>query len=65
MGKVVLAVVLALALAGCATTQQTGSLCTVGPFRPDSGASERFTDDEIDQVIIWNESGEEICGWKP
>lgn len=65
MVKVTAALLLALVLAGCATTKPTGSLCTVGPFRPDAGASERWTDDEMDQLIILNESGEALCGWKP
>ena len=52
-------------LAGCTTTQPTGSLCTVGPFRPDDGAGERWTDGEKDQLIVLNESGEKLCGWKP
>lgn len=52
------------ALIACSTTR-TGSLCTVGPFRPDAGASERWTDNEKDQLIVLNESGERICGWKP
>ena len=65
MGKVTAALVLAAMLAGCATTQPTGSLCTVGPFRPDAGAGERWTDGEKDQLIVLNESGEKLCGWKP
>lgn len=65
MVKVAVALLLALVLAGCTTTKPTGSLCTVGPFRPDAGASDRWTDDEMDQLIVLNESGEKICGWKP
>lgn len=65
MGKIITAVLLAAVLAGCATTKPTGSLCTVGPFRPDAGAGERWTEAEIDQLIVLNESGEQICGWTP
>jgi hypothetical protein len=65
MVKVILTLALTAMLAGCATTQPTGSLCTVGPFRPDPGAGERWTDGEKDQLIVLNESGEKICGWKP
>lgn len=54
-----------LMLSFCASTQLTGSLCTVGPFRPDAGAGERWTDGEKDQLIVLNESGEKLCGWKP
>lgn len=64
MVKVIAATVLVVLLAGCSTTR-TGSLCTVGPFRPDTGASERWTPGEKDQLIVLNESGERICGWKP
>jgi hypothetical protein len=65
MVKLFLALSLAAMLAGCTTTQPTGSLCTVGPFRPDAGAGERWTDGEKDQLIVLNESGEKLCGWKP
>ena len=65
MVKVAATLIIATMLAGCATTQPTGSLCTVGPFRPDPGAGERWTDGEKDQLIVLNESGEKICGWKP
>jgi hypothetical protein len=59
MVKVIVFALLAVVLAGCSTTR------TVGPFRPDAGASERWTDSEKDQLIVLNESGERICGWKP
>lgn len=62
MAKALLIIVACLALAGCQTT--TGSLCTVGPFIPDAGASTRWTAGEQDQLIVLNESGEKICGWK-
>lgn len=65
MGKMMTALLLAALLTGCATTKPTGSLCTVGPFRPDAGAGDRWTEGEIDQLIVLNESGEQICGWKP
>jgi hypothetical protein len=64
MGRLIALAVLAALLAGCASTR-TGSLCTVGPFRPDAGASERWTDNEKDQLIVLNDSGERVCGWKP
>lgn len=65
MGKVAAIALMALLVVGCATTKQTGSLCTVGPFRPDQGVTERWTDSEMDQLIVLNESGERLCGWKP
>jgi hypothetical protein len=64
MGRLILAIAAIVVLAGCSTTR-TGSLCTVGPFRPDNGASERWTDNEKDQLIVLNESGEKLCGWAP
>jgi len=64
MVKLVLAAVAVLLISGCSPTL-TGSLCTVGPLRPDPGASERWTDNEKDQLIVLNESGERVCGWKP
>lgn len=64
MGRLILVIAAVAVLAGCSTTR-TGSLCTVGPFRPDAGASERWTDNEKDQLIVLNESGEKLCGWAP
>lgn len=64
MGRLILAIAIAAVLAGCSTTR-TGSLCTLGPFRPDAGASERWTDNEKDQLIVLNESGEKLCNWRP
>lgn len=65
--KFTLAVLCALLLTGCTwfAPPKTGSLCTVGPFRPDAGADQRWTVGEKDQLIILNESGERICGWRP
>jgi hypothetical protein len=63
--KLTTSLLIAAVLAGCATTQPAGSLCTVGPIRPDTGTRERWTDGEKDQLIVLNESGEKICGWKP
>lgn len=60
--KVIAAAVLAAILAGCSPT--TGSLCTVGPFIADQGASERWTRSEKEQLVTLNRSGERVCGWK-
>lgn len=64
MDKVLIAAVLVLAIAGCQSTR-TGSLCTAGPIILDAGANERLTRGEREQVVTLNESGEEICGWRP
>lgn len=63
MGKALIILAVCALLAGCQTTR-TGSLCTVGPFIPDDGASTRWTNGEKDQLIVLNESGEKICGWR-
>ena len=65
MRPITLMIIVSVVLTGCATTKPTGSLCTVGPFRPDTGAAERWTEGEMDQLIVLNESGEKLCGWKP
>lgn len=68
MGKALTLILLAAMLAGCATTAKpnpVGLPCTVGPFLPDEGVSTRWTDDELDQLIVLNESGEKLCGWAP
>lgn len=67
MGKALTLILLAAALAGCTTTRPNpvGLPCTVGPFRPDTDVSERWTEGELDQLIVLNESGEKLCGWAP
>lgn len=53
-------------LAGCATMPaQTGSLCPVGPFIGDPGASSRLTRAEKEYVVTLNQAGEKVCGWTP
>ncbi len=53
-----------MGLAACQSTR-TGSLCTAGPIILDAGATERLTRDEKEQIVTLNESGAEICGWRP
>lgn len=60
--KTLIAIALCASMAGCATTQ-TGSLCTIGPFIPDQGVTERWTRGEKEQLVTLNTSGEQICGW--
>jgi hypothetical protein len=50
-------------LTACSSTR-TGSLCTAGPIILDTGATERLTRGEKEQIVTLNESGETICGWK-
>lgn len=48
---------------GFCQTMATGSLCPVGPFVADPGATERLTRSEKEYVATLNQSGEVICGW--
>lgn len=61
--KLVAVLAAAVALAGCPSAT-TGSLCHVGPFITDPGATTRLTRGEKEQVRTLNLSGETICGWK-
>ena len=61
VAKALVICAVALLLAGCSSFR-TGSLCTAGPFIPDEGAAQRWTKSEL---IVLNEAGEEICGWRP
>lgn len=55
-----------LLLAGCAhNPSPTGSLCSVGPFITDPGATQRLTRAEKEYQVTLNEAGEKICGWTP
>ncbi len=52
-------------LSGCALSPiMGGSLCPVGPFIGDPGASSRLTRAEKEYVVTLNNSGEKVCGWK-
>lgn len=64
MGKsVALAIIACIALGACSSTR-IGSLCTTGPLITSPGASDRWTRDEKEQLVVLNESGVKICGWK-
>lgn len=63
MDKAIIAVVLCIVMAGCQSTR-TGSLCPLGAFYLDDGASNRLTRGEKEYVATLNRSGEEICGWR-
>lgn len=55
-----------LALAGCATSPiPLGLPCSVGPIYLDKGASTRLTRHEKEQVVLVNETGAQLCRWKP
>lgn len=52
---------LIIILAGCAHSP-TG-LCALGPHRPDP--ADRLSRGSMERVVLENEIGEEVCGWKP
>jgi hypothetical protein len=54
---------LLLPLGFCQTMSMGGSLCPVGPFLTDPGATERWTRFEKEQLVALNSSGEKVCGW--
>ena len=56
------AIVAVLLLCGCATVPRTGSLCSAGPIVLDSG--DKLTRSTAEQVVLVNEAGEKICGWR-
>ena len=60
--KIALLAGIILALSGCSTTY--GTLCPLGPFIPDPGAQERWTQNEKRELIARNETGVEVCGWE-
>lgn len=64
VAKALMIVLLALPLAGC-DTLFAGIPCTVGPFRPDQGASTRWTRSEQEQLRTLNNTGRVLCGWRP
>jgi len=61
--KLVITLPLLLGLATCGQSAYTGSLCPVGPFIGDPGASQRLTRSEKEYVVTLNDAGEKICGW--
>ena len=63
---ILIAVWMGLSLAACATAPiYAGIPCSIGPFIPDEGASTRWTRTEKEQLVVLNESGEKLCGWRP
>ncbi len=60
MVKVVLIVLL---LAGCTTT--SGTFCKIAkPQRPSPATIDAMTDTEVETVLVHNEKGRKLCGWK-
>lgn len=63
MVRTVSVVMLIILLGACSSTR-TGSLCATGPFITSPGSSDRWTRYEKEQLVVLNESGVKICGWK-
>ncbi|MBZ9986049.1 hypothetical protein LB572_02945 [Mesorhizobium sp. BH1-1-5] len=65
MGQVTaLALMLALALAGCSTA--AGSFCSVSsPARLSAAAVDQLTDAQARALLAHNRKGEKLCGWHP
>jgi len=57
-----LCLLIIVSLSACQTTR-TGSLCTAGPIIFDTGANDRLTRFEREQIVAFNNSGSEICKW--
>lgn len=63
MVKIIAAIFLAAILAGCSTTG--GTFCDISqPHRFSDAAVDAMTDAEVNQELIYNEQGVELCGWK-
>lgn len=67
VAKIVLALAVTLLLSGCTwwSVPLQGSLCTVGPFITDPGATTRLTRAEKEYQVTLNNAGAAICGWTP
>lgn len=63
--KALLIVSVAAMLAGCTTTRppvSTDGFCALGLFYPDVNAEERWSESEMRELVIRNETAEELCG---
>lgn len=60
------AIAMVLSLGACAHSPiPIGLPCSVGPIYPSEGFQKRWTRSEKSQVLLVNETGEKLCGWKP
>lgn len=60
MDKAIMAILLAVALAGCSTTG--GGLCMAGPIILDR--ADVLTRSTGEQIIALNNAGESVCSWR-
>lgn len=63
--KISFVIISALMLAGCTTTRppvSTDGFCALGLFYPDVNAEERWSENEMRELVIRNETAEKLCG---
>lgn len=67
VAKAVAVLALTSLLSGCTwwSVSLQGSLCTVGPFITDPGATTRLTRAEKEYQVTLNNAGARLCGWTP
>jgi hypothetical protein len=64
VGKALIAVLIAMALAGCTTT--AGDFCDVAkPMRPSQAALDAMDGQEVNDMLRHNLYGQRACGWQP
>ncbi|MDX8541058.1 MULTISPECIES: hypothetical protein [Mesorhizobium] len=64
MGKGLIVMLLAAALAGCTTS--TGGFCAVSrPLRLSAKAVDALSDEEARALLAHNRKGQKLCGWRP
>lgn len=62
--KVLGAVAILIAVAGCTTTR--GSFCTVAnQIRPTEKEIAALSDKTVEQILSHLSKGERLCGWRP
>lgn len=63
--KALMIVSVAAMLSGCTTTLppvSTDGFCALGLFYPDVNAEERWSESEMRELVIRNETAEKLCG---
>jgi len=64
MGKVIILLLAALLLAGCATGGS--GFCDIAkPIRPAKGETATLSDTLVEQLRTHNATGEKLCRWTP
>lgn len=57
------AILALLAISACTTP--AGSFCTVAqPIRPSATEIEALSDEQVKTVLVHNERGRKLCGWR-